>query len=90
MRIKKLLSLLIVAVLLASGVWVMAQEGEEMTPEQQKMMELMMKYGTPGEGHKLLEPLVGEWQAASRWRSSSGWPASCVAQACWYDESRWP
>jgi len=74
MRFKKLLPLLIAVVLLASGVWVIAQEGEEMSPEQQKMMDLMMKYGTPGEGHKLLEPFVGEWQVANRWWSSPDAP----------------
>lgn len=70
MKLKKLLPLMIAAALLVSAVWVIAQEGEEMTPEQKEMMEIMMKYGTPGEGHKLLEPFIGEWRVTSKWWSS--------------------
>lgn len=75
MRLKRLLSLVIAAALLASGVWVIAQEGEEMTPEQQKMMELMMKYGTPGEHHKMLESSIGEWDIVTKWWPAPGAPA---------------
>ena len=69
MRAKKFLPFVIAAVLLLSAIRAFAQEGKEMTPEQQKMMELMMKYGTPGEGHKLIEPFVGDWNVANKW-----WP----------------
>ena len=74
MRLKKLLPFVIAAALVASGVWVIAQEGEEMSPEQQQMMELMMKYGTPGEGHKLLEPFVGDWSVTNKWWASPDAP----------------
>ena len=33
------------------------------TPDQKAMMEAWMKFATPGEGHKALEPLVGSWNA---------------------------
>ncbi|UCC80757.1 MAG: DUF1579 domain-containing protein [Candidatus Zixiibacteriota bacterium] len=74
MRLKRLLPYVIAAALAISAVWVIAQEGEEMTPEQKEMMELMMKYGTPGEGHKLLEAFIGEWNVTARWRSSPDAP----------------
>ena len=33
----------------------------QMSPDQQAMMAAMMKYMTPGEGHKALDNLVGTW-----------------------------
>jgi hypothetical protein len=75
MRFRKLLPLAIAAALAVSAVWVIAQEGEEMSPEEKEMMEIMMKYGTPGEGHKVLEPLIGEWDVTSKWWPGPGAPA---------------
>jgi len=92
MRIKKLLPLVLVAVLLASGVWVFAQEGEEMSPEEKEMMELMMKYGTPGEGHKLLEPFIGEWSVITRWWASPDAPvdeSEATSSASWILDGRY-
>lgn len=91
MRFKRLLPLVIAAALLALAVWAIAQEGEEMSPEQQKMMELMMKYGTPGEGHKLLEPFIGEWDVASRWWASPDAPvdeSEATSSASWILDGR--
>ena len=34
---------------------------QEMSAEDKKMMEQMMKYGTPGKEHELLKRYVGEW-----------------------------
>lgn len=31
-------------------------------PDPTKMMELMKKYTTPGKQHRVLEPLIGEWE----------------------------
>lgn len=42
------------------------QGAPEMTPEQQKEMEAWMKYATPGENHKLLEYMVGDWSYTTR------------------------
>lgn len=42
------------------------QGAPEMTPEQQKEMEAWMKYATPGENHKLLEYMVGDWTYTSK------------------------
>jgi hypothetical protein len=74
MKLKSLLPFVIAAALALSAVWVIAQEGEEMTPEQKEMFELMMKYGTPGEGQKLLEPFIGEWNIDSEWWAAPGAP----------------
>jgi len=35
--------------------------GQEMSDQDMKMMEMMMKYGTPGKSHELLKKYVGEW-----------------------------
>jgi len=40
------------------------EQGQQaMTPEQVAMMEAWTKFATPGPGHKVLEPLVGSWNA---------------------------
>ena len=33
---------------------------QEMSAEDKKMMEMMMKYGTPGKNHELLKKYVGD------------------------------
>lgn len=40
----------------------------QMTEEEKKMMEAWAKAMTPGEQHKLLEALVGDWNVASKHR----------------------
>ena len=35
----------------------------------------MMKYGTPGPQHKLMEPFIGEWNVANKWWPGPGAPA---------------
>lgn len=42
---------------------------QEMTPDQKKMMEQMMKYATPGKEHEFLKRYVGEWDVdISAWQ----------------------
>ena len=41
-------------------------DDREKSNEQQKMMEVWMKYATPGEGHKFLQKQVGEWEVVSK------------------------
>jgi hypothetical protein len=92
MRLGKLLPLVLAAVFLASGVWVTAQEGEEMSPEEKEIMELMMKYGTPGEGHKLLEPFIGEWSVTTKWWASPDAPvdeSEATSSASWILDGRY-
>ena len=46
-------------------------------PEQQAKMEAMQKLGSPSEGHKALEPLVGTWSyTAQMWMSPDAPPES--------------
>lgn len=40
--------------------------------EMAKMMEAWQKYGQPGEQHKLLDPLVGEWNASFKMCGKQG------------------
>lgn len=75
MRFKRMLPFVIAAAIIVSTVWVIAQEGEEMSPEQKEMMELMAKYGTPDEHHKMLEPSIGEWDIATKWWAAPDAPA---------------
>jgi hypothetical protein len=42
---------------------------QEMSEQDKKMMEMMMKYGTPGEHHELLKKYVGDWDVDIR-----AWP----------------
>lgn len=50
----------------------------KMSPEEQKMMEAMMKAGTPGEHHRHLAELEGRWNAVvkSRWAPDKPWEES--------------
>jgi hypothetical protein len=42
---------------------------QEMSAQDKKMMEQMMKYGTPGKGHELLKKYVGDWDVdVSTWK----------------------
>jgi Protein of unknown function (DUF1579) len=54
---------LTVLMILVGGSWVGAQQAgqKEMTAEQKAMMEQWQKMATPAEGHKRLEPVVGDF-----------------------------
>ncbi|MGZ5468471.1 MAG: DUF1579 domain-containing protein [Candidatus Aminicenantales bacterium] len=43
---------------------------QEMSAQEKQMMEQMMKYGAPGQGHEFLKKFVGDWDVAI-----SAWPA---------------
>ncbi len=45
------------------------EKGKE---DQKKMMEMWMKYATPGEGHKFLQKQVGEWEVNTKSWSQPG------------------
>jgi hypothetical protein len=51
-----------------------AQEKQEMTPEQMVMMEAWAKASTPNENHQRLAQFEGSWNFTSRWWSSPGAP----------------
>lgn len=42
----------------------------KMDPEMQKMMEECMKLGQPGEQHKFLTPMAGQWNFINKFRMS--------------------
>ena len=48
---------------------------QEMSAQDRKMMEQMMKYGTPGKGHELLKKYIGDWDVdVSTWRDPAAPP----------------
>jgi len=49
-------------------------DSQEKSEEQQKMMEVWMKYATPGKAHKFLEKQVGEWDVISKMWEKPGQP----------------
>src|SRR5262249_47494674 len=64
-----------VAILMGASLYAAADKPKEklkMTPEQQAAMEKAMKLGSPSEGHKALEPLVGKWNAKVRYWMKPG------------------
>ncbi|HVN74813.1 MAG TPA: DUF1579 domain-containing protein [Thermoanaerobaculaceae bacterium] len=52
------------------------QEGKqpEMTAEQKAAMEAWMKAATPGEGHKVLDPMIGSWNVTMTMWEKPGAP----------------
>jgi hypothetical protein len=85
MRVK---TLSVLAVILVASLPLFAQhEGhQQMTPEQQKMMEAYMKAATPGEPHRLLEPMIGTWDAVVRFYPAPGEPPQ---ESTGISENRW-
>lgn len=49
--------------------------GQEMSAQEKKMMDQMMKYGTPGKGHEFLKRYVGDWDVVISTWQSPGAPA---------------
>lgn len=69
-RSSRLLTALVVAVIFVSSSAVLRPAfGQDMSDQDKKMMEMMAKYGTPGEAHELLKRYVGEWEFEMR-----SWP----------------
>jgi hypothetical protein len=50
-----------------AGPW--TASAQQMSDQEKKMMEMMMKYGTPGKQHELLKKYVGEWDV-----ETTAWP----------------
>jgi hypothetical protein len=64
-----------IAVLLLGGIGpVAAQQDKPMSAEEKAAMEAWLKYAAPGPSHKLLEPLVGSWNATTTWWQAPGAP----------------
>jgi len=43
--------------------------GQQMSDQDKKMMEMMMKYGTPGKNHEIFKKYVGDWDVVTK-----SWP----------------
>ena len=57
-------------------------QGQEMSPEDKAMMEAMHKAAAPGEPHKKLEAMVGEWEAHSKmWMDPAAPPQESKAKS---------
>lgn len=58
----------------------MIRPTQEMSAEDKKMMEQMLKYGTPGKSHDLLKRYVGEWDVdVMTWKDPSAPPEKSKA-----------
>jgi hypothetical protein len=70
---------LVMALLVCTSVLAVAQEKKPemaMPAEQKAQMDAWMKYMTPGEGHKLLDGMVGTFDAKVTMWTAPGAPAS--------------
>ncbi len=47
-------------------------EAQEMDKMHQEMMDKWKEYATPGENHRALDPLVGNWDYTVKWWNSPG------------------
>lgn len=62
------------------------EKKKEMSPEEKAMMEAWAKAATPGDAHKLLEPMIGTWDAkVSFWSPAGGDPMTSTGVA----ERKW-
>ena len=79
---------LVLCLVFLAAVPVFAQhEGHgQLTPEQQKAMEAWEKAATPGEAHRLLEPIVGTWDTTIKFWHMPGTPAQ---ESTGISEHRW-
>ncbi len=64
----------IVSVMALAMPLTLAQEGQEMSAEQQEMMEKWNEYMTPGEPHKRMAERVGTWNFTSKMWQQPGTP----------------
>jgi hypothetical protein len=91
MKMRVLLSVVVLAAV--SGMLISQTNSQEskpapgtMTPSQEEMMATYMKYAQPGDHHKALEPMIGNWEAISRfWPDPSAPPETSLATC----ESHW-
>ena len=71
-------SVLVSAILFTGSVAYSAEnqtQPPQMTPEMQAMMAKWKEASTPAEGHKVLEPLIGTWDATTKWwKDANGQP----------------
>ncbi len=61
-----ILSIFVLITILVSAVSSFAEDTK--APTQDEMMAVYMKYATPGQNHKLLEPLIGSWNVFTKFQ----------------------
>lgn len=76
----------LLAVCLLLSLPLFSQEHPKMTPEEMKLMEAYQKAGTPGEGHKALDPLTGTWNTVILFYPAPGAPPQ---ESTGISENRW-
>jgi hypothetical protein len=63
------------AILVSAGLVAQEKSYEEMSPQEQAMMEAWMKYMTPGEQHQKLAAKAGEWTYTGKmWQAPGAEP----------------
>lgn len=83
MRLKLAFALSLVVVCAA---YAQEQKQPQMTPEQQAMMNAWMKFATPGDAHKSLDALAGNWDAkVTMWEAPGAQPHTSTATS----ETHW-
>lgn len=51
------------------------QQQQQMSPQEKAMMDAWMKFATPGDAHKALEPMIGTWDAkVTMWQAPGAPP----------------
>jgi hypothetical protein len=78
--------ILIVTLLILVSTLPMSAQEPQMTPEQQKMMAAMEKAGTPGNPHKMLDPMVGTFDTQMKFWAEPGAPPM---ESSGTSENRW-
>ena len=61
-------------IVVAAGIFMVSQtiSQEAEAPTEEEFMAAWAKFGTPGEHHKYLEPLVGSWDFQTQWWMEPG------------------
>lgn len=59
---RPLTALVFAVILVSSSAAFRPASGQDMSDQDKKMMEMMVKYGTPGKAHELLKRYVGAWE----------------------------
>jgi hypothetical protein len=83
MKLKVWLAL---ALIIVCALPALAQQQQQMSPEQQAMMDAWKKFATPAEGHKALEGMVGTFNAkVTMWMAPGAPPQTSTGVS----ENRW-
>ncbi|HVT43562.1 MAG TPA: DUF1579 domain-containing protein [Thermoanaerobaculia bacterium] len=76
MKVSRWFSLALVAMFAVTAVSAGEQKSAQSPPMDKKaMMEAYAKLSTPGEGHKMLEPIIGSWNVVVKSYMQPGAPA---------------